>query len=79
MALGPGRYDAELEKAIASAQRKSPLVRGGVLIIRGAAGHNGFSAQLSLEDLHALPDVLRSIADQMDADIAAGVFPGGPN
>lgn len=75
MPHGPGMYDAELTRALESAKRKSGgRTRGGVLVVRGEPGHNGFSAQLTAEDLRALPDVLRNIADQIEADVKRGAF-----
>lgn len=65
---GPGKYDDELTAALASARSKSGgQIWGGVLIVRGADGHNGFCAQLDPLAMLELPAVLRSVADQIEA------------
>jgi hypothetical protein len=75
MPYGKGKYDDELTAALKSAGRKSEgKVHGGVLIVRGEPGHNGFSAQLTLEDMHVLPSILRDTAEQIEADLKRGAF-----
>lgn len=71
MAFGPGKYDAELAGALASARRKHRGITGGVLIVHSPVAEvSGFAAQLTAEALVALPSVLRQVADQIDADRA---------
>lgn len=74
MPAGGGRYDAELTAAVAAAQLKDPTVVGGVLIIKGKPGTEGFSCQLPLSALVDLPDVLRQVADVIEADLKRGLF-----
>ncbi len=72
MAAGGGRYDAELTAAVAAAKAKDPTVVGGILIIKGRPGTEGFSCQLPLSDLLAIPSVLRQVADVIEADLERG-------
>jgi hypothetical protein len=68
MALGPGKYDAELAAALSSLRRKHRGISGGVLIVHSRIESlNGFSARLSLDAMLALPAVLREVADQIEA------------
>lgn len=61
--LGPGKYDEACTKA-----RELTKAEGAVLIIyNGEFGH-GFSAQLTIPAVSALPKVLRQIADQIERD-----------
>lgn len=71
MALAPGKYDAELTEALRAA-RASGEVHGGILIVYGEPGHNGFACQLPAHLLPAVPSVLRSVADQIEADLKKG-------
>ncbi len=75
MALGPGKCDDLLTEALVKVKQRSPHVLGGILITyapREHADESGFSAQLPLEGLVAVPDVLRFIADQIEADLRKG-------
>ena len=72
MALGGGKYDAELTAAVAAAKLKSPSLVGGTLILIGKPGEMGFSCQLPLNALVRLPMLLRIMADQIEADLQKG-------
>ena len=63
MTIGPGVYDAE-----ATAARESTNAQAVVLIVvRGDKG-SGFSCQALEDVILDLPAVLRSLADQIEAD-----------
>jgi hypothetical protein len=73
--LGPGKYDPELSDALRSIRTRSPDIHGGMLIIIGPphrAGVSGFACQLSALALHNAPDLLRQVADQIEADLERG-------
>lgn len=61
--LGPGKYD---DACVAARE-----MTGGscLLIVLDGKRGPGFSAQVALPDLVKVPDVLRIVADQMQADI----------
>lgn len=66
---GPGKYDAET-----SAARDACEAEGVVLIVHNGKRGHGFEVQLPLEALAALPDVLREMADETEAQLtAAGI------
>lgn len=62
MPLGPGKYDEEVTKL-----RDQVQAKGILLIVLGGARGTGFSAQLSVADMLLIPDMLRSMADQIEA------------
>jgi hypothetical protein len=64
MPLGPGKYDPEC------AELRARLKADGlvVLVFGGEHGH-GFSAQLPFDLTMKVPDMLREIAKQIEADI----------
>jgi hypothetical protein len=62
--IGPGKYDDQATKVRAATQ-----ARGVILIVIGGNCGEGFSCQATLEVTLALPAMLRSIADQIEADI----------
>lgn len=68
MAVGPGKYDPILTRV-----REELRAEGVVLIVFNGKDGGGFSCQASLEMTRALPDILRSMADQMADDIARDV------
>jgi hypothetical protein len=72
MALGPGKYDDELTRALASCRRKDPRLFGGLLIVIGPPGSNGFSGQLPLREIMDVPRLLRHVADSLEADLKEG-------
>lgn len=62
--IGAGKYDSELTKL-----REAQDAEGAVLIIYHGRHGNGISVQGPLE-LHAeLPDLLRRLADSIEADM----------
>jgi hypothetical protein len=69
MPFGPSKYDAELSVALASIRRGGP-VAGGILIVVGEPG--GFACQATAPLLVVIPDLLRSLADQIEADMKRG-------
>lgn len=61
--FGPGKYDKECR-----AVRTVTLADGVILIVfRGHSG-DGFSAQLPADELARIPTLLRTVADQIEAD-----------
>lgn len=63
MAIGPGKYDAELTKAA-----RQCGATGALLIVLDGTRGPGWACQATLEQLARLPEVLESIAKQMRAD-----------
>jgi hypothetical protein len=71
MALGPGKYDD-----IATSVRLRAEAAGViVIVVRGKHGA-GFSVQATAEITAALPQLLRRVADDIEADMA-GTEPAG--
>jgi hypothetical protein len=65
VAEGPGRYDKEAAMVMESAKARGVMV----IIYRGDRG-NGFSMQSTdPRFIRTIPDILRSMADQIDQDI----------
>lgn len=72
MAMGPGKYDAELSAALGKIRARVPSIAGGMLVIVGDHGtkDGGFaSAQLSGEALPYMAGFLRQITEQIEADL----------
>lgn len=65
MALGPGKYDELCSQAREQAGGGSTAA---VLIILHGNKGSGFSCQATLQDALALPELLRSVADQIEKD-----------
>ena len=63
MTIGPGVYDDE-----ATQVRESTSAKGVVLIVVGGDRGSGFSCQAQEDVILDLPAVLRSLADQVEAD-----------
>lgn len=61
---GPGKYDDWCSFVRFGTKAKGAMV----LIFEGEHG-NGFSSQLPPEQTAQIPDVLRQIADQIEADL----------
>jgi hypothetical protein len=61
MAWGPGKYDLEVTQL-----RESTQAEGIILIVLGGNRGEGFSSQLTLPALLAMPQILRTIADQIE-------------
>jgi hypothetical protein len=68
MTIGPGRYDDQ-----ATMVQKATNASGVIVIVIGGDKGEGFACQTTLPVLLNLPAMLRSIADQIEADI-----PGTP-
>jgi hypothetical protein len=66
MAFGAGKYDEECNVARVMAQAKGALL----IIIDGDRGE-GFSAQIDARYIERIPAMLRTMADMIEADIAA--------
>jgi len=69
MTVGPGKYDD-----LCTFVREQAQAQGAIIIIRGGKGGDGFSAQLSLEDLLVLPNILRVMANEIEADQSIKVY-----
>lgn len=65
--IGPGRYDDEC-----TAIRESSKARGVLVMVIGGNKGPGFSCQMDAESTRKLPDLLRHMADQIDADLKKG-------
>lgn len=63
--IGPGLYDD-----VCTAARQSVVARGCLLVIVDGTRGNGFSCQATPEVVAALPGILRSVAEQLEADSA---------
>jgi hypothetical protein len=64
MTIGPGKYDKETTVVM-----EATNAQGVILIVIGGDRGEGFSVQATLEATLALPMMLRSIADQVEADL----------
>ena len=66
--IGPGKYDNE-----ATAAREATGAAGVLLIVIGGERGNGFSCQATQFDIVLrLPALLRTVADQIEADQKEG-------
>jgi len=65
MSIGPGKYDLETTMV-----QKETNAQGVILIIIDGKRGSGFSVQATLEVTLAIPGMLRTIADKMEADIS---------
>lgn len=65
MAEGPGKYDEYCTKF-----REELQAEGLVLIVFNGKFGQGFEAQLSPEAYMTLPEVLRSVADQVEHSLS---------
>jgi hypothetical protein len=61
MPLGPGKYDDE-----ATEIREKLHAAGIILIVLGGDKGQGFSAQLDFAATMAIPEILRTVADQIE-------------
>jgi hypothetical protein len=64
MTIGPGKYDAE-----ATMVQKSTNAAGVVVIVFAGDRGGGFSVQATLDVVMVLPKLLRTMADEMEADL----------
>jgi hypothetical protein len=62
--IGPGKYDDETTRV-----RQATQAEAVVLIVIGGNKGEGFAVQAPLRVTLALPEMLRDIADKMEADI----------
>lgn len=67
MAQGPGRYDD-----LCTEVREKAQAEGVILVVIGGRVGSGFSVQVSPEKLEELPEMLRVMATQIEADIFFG-------
>lgn len=67
MAVGPGKYDKALRRALRSVSRDGGAT-GLLVVIRGPKGA-GFSCQCTLDELQLVPGFLRQMADEIEADV----------
>jgi len=67
MPVGPGKYDDLCTKV-----REETNASGAIVLIFGGAEGDGFSCQAPLDVTLKLPEVLRSMADQIEASLRAG-------
>ena len=65
--IGPGRYDDE-----ATMVMERVKAQGVILIVVGGSKGEGFACQATFPTMLQLPAMLRSIADQIDADLKSG-------
>jgi hypothetical protein len=61
MAFGPGKYDD-----LCSLVRDKAQAMGVLVIVLGGEKGNGFSCQADLATTLMLPDLLRTVADQIE-------------
>lgn len=64
MAIGPGKYDQESSDIQAAYQ-----AAGVIVMVMGGTKGEGFSVTGTLPFTFAIPKILRSIADQIEADV----------
>lgn len=65
--IGPGKYDPELTEIM-----KQVKPEGAILIVNGGIKGSGFSAQGNIQFHSAIPNALRQVADQIEADMRQG-------
>lgn len=63
--IGPGRYDAELGKALLSAGAR----QGILIVLDSASGTPSFCCRLSKEVAPAIPNLLRVLANSIEEDV----------
>jgi hypothetical protein len=64
MALGPGKYDD-----LATMARNATSAEGVIVIVLGGVAGSGFSVQATFEVTAKLPDLLRTMADNIERDL----------
>lgn len=67
MALGPGKYDASLELALIDAKGKQ-----GILMVMDGQDGPSFCCKLDIIGQANLPNMLRQMANIIEADMARG-------
>lgn len=66
--IGPGKYDPELTVIMDKVKAE-----GVLLIVVGGSKGAGFSAQGTLLFHSRIPGILRTMADQIEADVQKGL------
>jgi len=66
MAIGAGKYDEE-----ATLVRLRTKAKGSIVFILEGIQGTGFSVQATAKDILILPEILRSLADQIEKDMNA--------
>jgi hypothetical protein len=61
MALGPGKYDPECTEVMVAHHAEAVIL----IVIRGSRG-SGFACQSTPELTAALPQILRTVADEIE-------------
>jgi len=69
MTVGKGKYDDALTQAREACGAYSALL----IVLDGKQGP-GFACQTRVTQLESLPAILRTVADQMEADFKRGVI-----
>ncbi len=64
MALGPGKYDD-----LATLVRDGTKADGVIVIVIGGSKGSGFSVQATFEVTAKLPELLRTMADNIERDL----------
>jgi hypothetical protein len=67
--LGPGKYDAECTAVREQTEAKS----GVMLIVLDGNKGTGFSCQLDYQHIAKIPALLRTVADEIQADHKRGI------
>jgi hypothetical protein len=62
--IGPGKYDD-----LCTAAREAANAVGVILLVFGGDKGGGFSCQTPPEITRQLPDILRSLAEQIEKDV----------
>lgn len=65
--LGPGKYDD-----LCTRVREETKAEATILLVFNGNNGSGFSCQAPLDVTLSLPQMLRSMADQIEADIKSG-------
>jgi hypothetical protein len=63
MPVGPGKYDDLCTLVIEKAE-----AHGAIVLVFGGNRGSGFSVQAPVEVLNELPNILRTVADQIELD-----------
>lgn len=65
--IGPGKYDA-----LVTDVRERTMAHGVILLVLGGVHGDGFSAQMSVQMAVSMPDILRKLANDIEASIQNG-------
>lgn len=69
MSIGPGKYDD-----LCTYVREQAKAQGAIILVLGGEQGEGFCCQADLAVTAALPQILRHIADTMQADLERDVL-----